>query len=133
MSYHVTGFIYLSASFLLPAPLIFNVLHGAFPCRNAAPLPSCSEWDTCATHVIVEEAGGFVLRCDGSGEQGMAGVSLLVQGAARSSTAAAAVSVAAESRPGDLHLSYNKIQLSSPHCVFLGNCSAKSTTQGMGT
>ena len=110
----------------------------AFLCLNAAPLippPSRSEWDTCATHVIVEEAGGFVLRCDSSGEQGMAGVSLLLQGAARASTAAtpaAAAAVAVESGLDDLHLSYNKAQLSSPHCFFLGNCSARSTTQDMG-
>lgn len=91
---------------------------------------SRSEWDTCATHVIVEEAGGYVLRCNSVGEQGMAGVSLLLQGAARPSTAAAAV-VAVESRL-DLYLSYNKKQLSSPHCFFLGNCSAPSTTQDMG-
>lgn len=81
-------------------------------------LPSRSEWDTCATHVIVEEAGGFVLRYDGSGERGMAGIAPLLEGAAGASEDAEG------SRVGDLRLSYNKSDLSSPHCLFLGRCEA---------
>ncbi|CAM9306722.1 unnamed protein product [Laminaria digitata] len=120
----------------LKATAVADGTADVFPC-----LYSTSEWDTCATHVIVEEAGGSVLRYDGSGEQGMAGVSLLLQQAAVrraliaaaaatavTTAAAAAAAVAAEPPVDEIQLSYNKIQLSSPHCVFLGNCSTPSTT-----
>lgn len=78
-----------------------------------------SEWDTCATHVIVEQAGGTVLRYDGSGERGLADIALLLEGTAEGSTDAGG------SCFGDLRLAYNKADLSSPYCLFLGNCTAR--------
>lgn len=80
----------------------------------------CSDstrWDTCAPHVIVEEAGGSVFPLEASGEGGMAHVAALLasrnlEGASPSSTLGDA-----------LRLSYNKPDLSSPCCVFVGRCS----------
>lgn len=103
-----------------------------FPC-----LYSTSEWDTCAPQVLVEEAGGVVLPLDGTGEVGMADVAALLlllraenapAAAASSAESAAAggeASVGTKASPtgsGELRLSYNKADLSSPRCVFLGRC-----------
>lgn len=78
-----------------------------------------SEWDTCAAQIIVEEAGGSVIRYENPETQGMPGVSLLLGG-----LAGAAVDQGAACR-SELRLSYNKEDLSSPHCLFLGGCSGR--------
>ncbi|CAN0310262.1 unnamed protein product, partial [Ectocarpus fasciculatus] len=109
-----------------------------FPC-----LYSTSEWDTCAPQVLVEEAGGVVLPLDGTGEVGMTEVAALLLMRAESAPAAAAASAESAAASGgasggtkasptgggggghggsDLRLSYNKADLSSPQCVFLGRC-----------
>lgn len=76
-----------------------------------------TRWDTCAPHVIVEEAGGSVFPFDASGEGGMANVAALL---ASKNAGGASPS----SSLGDvLRLAYNKPDLSSPSCVFLGRCS----------
>ncbi|CAN0224105.1 unnamed protein product [Ectocarpus sp. 12 AP-2014] len=103
-----------------------------FPC-----LYPTSEWDTCAPQVLVEEAGGVVLPLDGTGDVGMADVAALhlllrvekapaaAADSAESAVAGGDASVGTKSSPtrsGELHLSYNKADLSSPRCVFLGRC-----------
>lgn len=110
---------------------------------------STSEWDTCAPHIIVEEAGGTVLPYDGLGSAGMAGVAELLlsrdaaaaraaaataaaAGDASTSTAGASAGAAALGDAGGaspsssrvdnslLSISYNKPDLLSPPCVYLG-------------
>lgn len=111
-----------------------------YPC-----LYRTGEWDTCAPQIIVEEAGGSVLRYDGSGEGGMSEVAALLRasGEKDAKTAPAGTASAggggagaavgegkrsespASSTPDSrLVLSYNKADLSSPRCMFLGRCSA---------
>lgn len=77
-----------------------------------------TRWDTCAPQIIVEEAGGVVLSFSGSGEGGMADVEALLLSRDATGTSPSSSSVG-----GDLRLSYNKPDLLSPHCLFLGGCS----------
>lgn len=78
-----------------------------------------TRWDTCAPQIIVEEAGGVVLPFSGSGEGGMADAEALLR------SRDAAGTLPSSSVGGDLHLSYNKADLSSPNCLFLGRCSTE--------
>lgn len=77
-----------------------------------------TRWDTCAPQIIVEEAGGVVLPFSGSGEGGMEDVAALLLARDTAGTPPSSSSVG-----GDLRLSYNKADLSSPPCLFLGRCS----------
>lgn len=83
-----------------------------------------TRWDTCAPQIIVEEAGGVVLPFSGSGEGGMADVEALLLSRDAGGTPPSSSSVG-----GDLRLSYNKPDLASPHCLFLGRYSSSSTKQ----
>ena len=78
-----------------------------------------TRWDTCAPQIIVEEAGGIVLPFSGSGEGGMADVEALLLSRDKAGEQRSSPIVG-----GDLRLSYNKEDLSSPNCLFLGRCSA---------
>ncbi|CAM9537042.1 unnamed protein product, partial [Sphacelaria rigidula] len=89
-----------------------------FPCFYIT-----SEWDTCATHAIIEEAGGAVLRYDGVGDGGMADIASALQHEKRAATAESARQCDRSSGfGGDLRLCYNKPSLSSPQCLFIGRC-----------
>lgn len=102
-----------------------------FSCRNAPPfypfnlmlpISTFSEWDTCAGHVIVEESGGAIIRCTGVFERGMADVATLLQ---RAASCTATTVRPAEDQCLDLRVVYNKEDLASPRCIFLGSCDAR--------
>lgn len=91
-------------------------------------LLSDSEWDTCAPHVIVEQAGGYVLSYEGSGERGIADVVPLLRQDAVSGGGGDGGDSRDDARTPRLdaaRLSYNKEDLSSPRCLFVGNCTTK--------
>lgn len=83
----------------------------------------CSEWDTCATHAIIEEAGGAAVRYDGTGDRGMADVVSSLRDEKKAATAESEQRCdGASGFGGDLRLRYNKQSLSSPQCLFIGRC-----------
>lgn len=72
-----------------------------------------SEWDTCATQVIVEEAGGSVVRFEGEETRGLMGAGALQQPVTDSNGQERNI----ESK---FKLGYNKENLANPSCLFLG-------------
>lgn len=70
----------------------------------------------------MEESGGAIIQCTGPLERGM-DIRILLQRAAASGT----VSVGrVEDQYIDLRVVYNKEDLASPRCIFLGRCDARS-------
>ncbi|CAM9741157.1 unnamed protein product [Ascophyllum nodosum] len=94
-----------------------------YPCFSPT-----SEWDTCASHIIVKESGGALVRCTGSFERGMTDIAPFLQRAANvTSTSTAAQGDTVHERSytvHDLRVVYNKPDLASPRCIFLGSCDA---------